>query len=261
MHHLLSECKSALSILEQEADVLHREGKCGDFFMCQVSKLTHHFRQLVEYHQSLDTALIQWITDSMTLFTECEIVYRNIYLSVYTALDRKRYHANEQPPNLRPTGVPIDPNCALQITEHQQDTKIILYNDNESLFKFPHASPLNQFLVEQIENYYTEFCKKIASHTQLYLTLCQTEETLVSIMKEIYLIRLDLEKRLTKTEQFSNKVTTLNNLLSTRKMNCRVFTDNLMAKMTVVAQLKDNLLRTYYYTTTRNRHDRLQSIF
>jgi hypothetical protein len=256
MQEALVDSRKKLTALQCYSDAAYRRGECGDLFLCQISQLKICYDKFISHHTALHQSLEQWVQQSVTLFQRCDTAYQTIFLSMYTSLERPR-RANEPPPVLKPTNVPIDAECALNIIDFDPDAPFTLYNDNETLFKFPQSNltKVRQIdaRVKEIETYFEKECLVIHDHVnQVHCENYQLLEDVEAIMNDLPVNDI--------FDKFIMSLHHISHLHGKEKENCALYSDNLMKKMLVVAQLKDNLFRAYYYTKSQ-KISHVRSVF
>jgi hypothetical protein len=268
MYDALKRSQICLSTIQEHIDSLHYRGQCGDQLLCNIASMKEKHIDFISHHEKLHESLAQWVEESVALFPQCTLLYQKIFMQLYSLLERPR-QSNESTPILKISSVPFDPQSALNITEYDTDIHISIYNDNETLFKFPPSHLYNVKNVEStlssIEDDYKKGCQSIYTHIDKYeiLTAPNTMQEQIVIFEKIITQSIDIKISDKLDELIDHYIQSLNIITETHqqeKTNCLVYIDNLMAKMTCVSQLKDNLLRSYHYTKTQ-RISQVRSIF
>jgi hypothetical protein len=225
--------------------------------------------------EAMGAELERFTESSEQTFRLCETAYTTLYLKMYLALEPPRRHS--QTAKLKASGVPIDPASALNVVQ-SATLFITLYNDNETLSKFPPsellAVPQIEEKVEDIERYYEGKCQAVATYHQSYEVLLAGVESLalagLQVSQATYLVKECLplftdEETVTALavalDQFDNAI---QGTMATRREeahNCRLYRDNVSSKFNVVARLRENMLRTYYLSRLRRPSERVAPAF
>lgn len=245
----LSESRRKLTSLQSYSDAAYRRGERGDVFLCQISQLKLQYDQFIAHHTALHQSIEKWVNQSIALFQRCDVAYQTIFLMTYASMERPR-RVNDPSPILKPANVPIDPESALNLIDFEQAMRMTLYNDNETLYKFPPSNLTKVKNIEarlaEIETFYANECLVIDEH----LSQCRQIEENYQLLEDIEHLMSELPE-IEVFDQFIMSLHHISHLHTKEKENCRLYADNLTAKMLVVSQLKDNLFRAFYYTKSQ----------
>lgn len=213
--------------------------------------------------------------EASALFAAAETTYCQIYVAVYRVLDP----APRDTP-FEAQGVPIDPTCALNVV--LPAPVVTICSDNEALLKLPESAFATRTGAAQAAECATQLfeahCERMATLEAacealenaavpaavecVTAALCALHELVrdsllvIDDEDDVHLaaFRCALKQmRAEQDEALANE--------REERTNCHDWLANARAKSLVVAQLYDNLLRTYWRTTTQRRNARVVSIF
>ena len=206
-----------------------------------------------------DVQLQAFVTKTEEIYELCKTTYCTLYLRMYALLGKSNGR-------LKNSGVAIDPCSALNIVQWEEQIKVTLYNDNETLFKFATTELLQHEDIEQktaeLELYYTEQCAAIQRYFQLHrellrhstlLTLCgmQVAHQIARVKETLQMVQGDdddtaLQPLSVALDQLTTTVETVYLRRRQQVINCQRMVDNCSAKFNCCARLKNTMLRPYY---------------
>jgi len=232
-----------------------------------------------ERNEALVREMDRFVEEFEVMCQLCRDTYTTLYLKMYTALDPPS--TKSQNTKLKASSVPIDPTSALNIVQNNVEMTIPLYNDNETLTKFP-LSELSKVpqIVEKtasLESYYQAQCLTVHTYQESYARLVSASERLslerMQVSQDIYQVREHLE--VFSQPSMEQAVLALEVALDQLDASvgkcakerceevghCRLYRDNVSSKFNVAARLKENMLRTYYLSTLHKRREGVAPAF
>lgn len=297
---LLAQIEERLHQVLELVDMAQRRAQCGPQMQLHYSALRRLVHEYVTLQRENQIAMDHFFSESLRLFAHCEQVYAIMYASVCEAL-----RGSSASPAVMATGgagkqshgkqshVALDPQSALNIVEcGDDDLKIKMHNDNETLLKYPTSAlykvPHVEQVVQSLELYYDKECDAVHGHYVGLLGQIRQQSLLESVVTrqlqdhvtmigEAWLLVPPVEHgeeqqrqvgSLTLLQQIQQQTSTLTQHLETinaireeQRRNCSTYEQNVHAKFMCCAQLKDNMLRPYNLTRLQQRTGVVAAIF
>jgi hypothetical protein len=269
MEPLAGQLHETLELLDQA----YREGKCGTQLMVECGELYEMVDLLGELHLRKLSSITKFVTEDTPLwFQSCEEFYAKLYLMVYTAMEKSR----QQQPPLKLNGVPIDPQCPLNIIDTTTASKmtILLHNDNETLAKYP---PSSLYRVQgiapkitELEIYYESQCSLLhetylSSYDEILDSKGEWEKVDMIREKVVFIIGLCGNPSLSPLKESLMRLDVcVSNLLSYQERlasNCTQYRNNVLKWFMVAVQLKDNMLKSYNLSNAHQKSGYISSVF
>jgi hypothetical protein len=260
-------------------DQIHRGGGCGTQLVVQFGELYECVHALCELHSQKVKSVGEFITEKTPQwFQGCEEFYTHLYLMVYTAMEPTRRGPHQQQPPMKPNGVPIDPQCPLNMIDTTPAPRmtISLHNDNEAVTKYPPSSLYKidgiYTKVGEVEAYYEEQCSRLHStylshydEIQKNTTEWNVVDTIRGKVAALLLLCRDggdtLLPLLSPLSAIDRHVTQLMSHQKTLEDNCTPYRNNVLKWFMVGVQLKDNMLKSYNLTHTHQKTEYINSVF
>lgn len=273
MDSLSTQLHDTLCLLDQ----VYREGGCGILLMTRVGELYDVVDSLGELHCLKLKSVTQFITEKTPQwFQECETFYCQLYLMVYSAMEKSRNIHQQQLPPLKMNGVPIDPQCPLNMIDPTPYSKmtILLHNDNETLAKYPPSSLYSITgigpKIADLETYYENQCSRLYTNYLSHYDEIQTnikEWNMIEIIREkvtsilIMCGTLVLQPLKESLRELEKKVIELMTYQRTLEENCTSYRNNVLKWFMVGVQLKDNMLKSYNLTHAHQKSSYIGPVF
>jgi hypothetical protein len=272
----LDAIETALSQALTQLDIVHRASLCGPQLMLLYGELRQSTRDYITLQRTSAQSIEMFVHASIQQFNQCPHVYTAMYSRVYQALDRSK-----RPAGIKQSGIPLDPQSALNVVECGPTVRIELHNDNETLLKFPPSSlyrvPDIEPVVHAVESFYDKQCaavhvdyagklRDIRAQVAEEVRLTSDVGNLLSQI-ELALGQLPewgkdarLGDLLQQTRRI-NGLSEINHALGEQRENCETYLHNVHAKFMVATQLRDNMLRPYDLTRLHQQSETMGSIF
>ena len=282
---MLTELHAALATVDR----LQRTARCGPSLALHYCEVRRAVLQYVATQRAHQTAVDEFVVESVRLFRQCEEVYAALYVAVYEALDRnarRRQTSGVERASIKASSVPIDPQSALNVVEcgDAADGRlyVTLHNDNETLLKFPPSALFRQegigATVDAIEAFYARQCEAIhvtymarlhtirahsREQTELAASLADAVRLACVALRASTLEEEEAEEAevYAQTERLVEYSASVNAEQATKRANCELFQANVHAKFLVCAQLMDNMLRPYHLTRLHQASATVDSVF
>ena len=262
---LLEESRATLKKCQSTLDTLWRESHCNESVVVKMGLVKLAHQDLMRFYESEHNELEKLLTRVITGWLHCLTVYQKIY--TMSARLPKLTKISEEELVRSFTSTPIDPSSALNVIE-ASNTSVLLYNDNETLFKYDSSALLDHSTeIGLVKSYYEKECGEVArllaessfigEPSKMSQQQCQVRERFLRELRDLerYVgLELDLEKLV-------DTVTVIEKEWEQERNNAKPYVDILVAKFTESARLIDNLFRARDLTATRKRTTSVKSIF
>ena len=261
--------QAELTRCQQLGDELAADSLYGTGLLEQICHLRQACARFTADDDACADALEQFGQASDACFRRCAAVYAALYQRVYDAVG--------DGPRLRAQSVPVDPACALNVVEpHPQ---ILLYNDNETLYKFaPSALPCDEAALLELEAFYAQETQAMAAYYAQHRALLARAGRLILVGLQAALAATRVSEALATlvadeppgaaAEALSTALDALVARIEhgyvrrrTQAANCAQQRDNASAKFNECARLKDQMLRPHYLTRAHAWSDRVAPLF
>lgn len=226
---------------------------------------------------AVDT-LQRFVATTEQMYELCKTTYCTLYLRMYALLGKN-------PGQLKHSAVAIDPASALNIVQWEEQIKITLYNDNETLFKFATSELLTHEGIEEktaaLESYYNDQCATVQRYFQSHREMLNQSTLLticgIQVAYQVTRVKETLKMMAGEDADTDDDSTTqplavaLDQLTATVEeiyvkrrqqiINCQRMVDNTSAKFNCCARLKDTMLRPYYLSRAHRCGPHIKPLF